>query len=426
MHMPRILYTAIFIALIPAYFIRLTLRGIGNKKYLERWSERLGKANIRPSKDKPIIWVHAVSVGEVNASIPLLRNLMEEYEDSEFLVTTSTPTGSDILLKKLGNKIKHQYLPIDIPFCINRFINTWRPKALILLETEIWPNIIHCCKKQGIVTALVNARLSEQSKLRYLRFMALIQPAINSLDLILAQYESDANRLNEIVPEKEIKLCGNLKFDQDLPDELESISSSIRDSWAVDGKRRPTLIAASTHEGEEKIVLAAFKLILKSIPNALLIIVPRHLERFKKVKSLLNELDFNSSSRSMKEDVTKDVQVMLGDTMGELNFLYSVSDVAFVGGTLIDHGGQNFLEPAAQGLPLCSGPSVRNFVEISNELKKASGLKIVNEKEGISNFFVNLINEKNELERIGKASKAVFMKNRGAIKIIQEELSKYL
>ena len=128
----------------------------------------------------------------------------------------------------------------------------------------------------------------------------------------------------------------------------------------------------------------------------------------------------------MKEDVTKDVQVMLGDTMGELNFLYSVSDVAFVGGTLIDHGGQNFLEPAAQGLPLCSGPSVRNFVEISNELKKASGLKIVNEKEGISNFFVNLINEKNELERIGQASKAVFMKNRGAIKIIQEELSKYL
>ena len=424
--MPRILYTAIFIALIPIYFIRLTLRGIGNKKYLERWSERLGKANIRPSKDKPIIWVHAVSVGEVNASIPLLRNLMEEYQDAEFLVTTSTPTGSDILLKKLGNKIKHQYLPIDIPFCINLFIGTWRPKALILLETEIWPNIIHCCKKQGIVTALVNARLSEQSKLRYLRFMALIQPAINSLDLILAQYESDANRFNAIVPEKEIKLCGNLKFDQDLPDELESISSSIRDSWAVDGKRRPTLIAASTHEGEEKIVLAAFKLILESIPNALLILVPRHLERFKKVKSLLNELDFNSSSRSMKEDVTKDVQVMLGDTMGELNFLYSVSDVAFVGGTLIDHGGQNFLEPAAQGLPLCSGPSVRNFVEISNELKKASGLKIVNDKEGISNFFVDLINEKNELEKIGQASKTVFMKNRGAIKIIQEELSKYL
>ena len=130
--MPRILYTAIFIALIPAYFIRLTLRGIGNKKYLERWSERIGKANIRPTQDRPIIWVHAVSVGEVNASIPLLRNLMEEYQDSEFLVTTSTPTGSDILLKKLGNKIKHQYLPIDIPLCINLFINTWEPKALIL------------------------------------------------------------------------------------------------------------------------------------------------------------------------------------------------------------------------------------------------------------------------------------------------------
>ena len=424
--MPRILYTAIFIALIPAYFIRLTLRGIGNKKYLERWSERIGKANIRPTQDRPIIWVHAVSVGEVNASIPLLRNLMEEYQDSEFLVTTSTPTGSDILLKKLGNKIKHQYLPIDIPLCINLFINTWRPKALILLETEIWPNIIHCCKKRGIVTALVNARHSEQSKLRYLKFKALIEPAIDSLDIILAQYESDAHRFNEIVPDKEIKICGNLKFDQDLPDELESISSSIKDSWAIDGQRRPTLIAASTHEGEEKIVLEAFQLILKSTPNALLIIVPRHLERFKRVKSLLNQLGFNSSSRSLQEDVTKDVQVMLGDTMGELNFLYSVSDVAFVGGTLIDHGGQNFLEPAAQGLPLCSGPSLRNFIEISDQLQKASSLKIVHNKEDISNYFLSLIGEKNKLKNIGQASKAVFMENRGAIKIIQEELIKYL
>jgi len=424
--MPRILYTAIFIALIPVYFVRLTLRGIVNKKYLERWSERIGKANIRPTQDKPIIWVHAVSVGEVNASIPLLRNLMEEYEDSEFLVTTSTPTGSDILLKKLGNKVKHQYLPIDIPLCINLFINTWEPKALIVLETEIWPNIIHCCKKRGIVTALVNARLSEQSKLRYLKFKALIEPAIDSLDLILAQYESDAHRFNEIVPDKEIKLCGNLKFDQDLPDELESISNSIKDSWAVDGKRRPTLIAASTHEGEEKIVLEAFELILKSIPNALLIIVPRHLERFKRVKSLLNQLGFNSSSRSLKEDVTKDVQVMLGDTMGELNFLYSVSDIAFVGGTLIDHGGQNFLEPAAQGLPLCSGPSVRNFIEIADQLKKASSLKIVHDKEEICDYFLSLIGEKNKLKNIGQASKAVFMENRGAIKIIQEELIKYL
>jgi 3-deoxy-D-manno-octulosonic-acid transferase len=165
---------------------------------------------------------------------------------------------------------------------------------------------------------------------------------------------------------------------------------------------------------------------LKSTPNALLIIVPRHLERFKRVKSLLNQLGFNSSSRSLQEDVTKDVQVMLGDTMGELNFLYSVSDVAFVGGTLIDHGGQNFLEPAAQGLPLCSGPSLRNFIEISDQLQKASSLKIVHNKEDISNYFLSLIGEKNKLKNTGQASKAVFMENRGAIKIIQEELIKYL
>ena len=420
--MPRIIYTALFITLIPAYFIRLTWRGIGNKKYLQRWGERLGIANVRPTKDKSIVWVHAVSVGEVNASIPLLRALMEEYPGSEFLVTTSTPTGSDILLSKLGNKIKHQYVPIDIPFCINLFINTWKPKALILLETEIWPNIIHCCKKQGIVTALVNARLSEKSKLKYLRFNYVIQPAINSLDLILAQYESDAYRFNEIAADKEIKLCGNLKFDQDMPEELESISDSIRDSWSKEGKRRPTLIAASTHEGEEVIVLDAFNAILETITDALLIVVPRHLERFNKVKSLIDDQGFSFSSRSKKEDVTNDVQVLLGDTMGELNFLYSVSDVAFVGGSLIDHGGQNLLEPAAQGLPLCSGPSVRNFVEISDQLKKASGLTIIKDKKELADYFIDLVNDEHNLQKTGQASKNVFMENRGAIEIIKKDL----
>ena len=420
--MPRIIYTALFITLIPAYFIRLTWRGIGNKKYLQRWGERLGIANVRPTKDKSIVWVHAVSVGEVNASIPLLRALMEEYPGSEFLVTTSTPTGSDILLSKLGNKIKHQYVPIDIPFCINLFINTWKPKALILLETEIWPNIIHCCKQQGIVTALVNARLSEKSKLKYLRFNSVIQPAINSLDLILAQYESDAYRFNEIAADKEIKLCGNLKFDQDMPEELESISDSIRDSWSKEGKRRPTLIAASTHEGEEVIVLDAFNAILETITDALLIVVPRHLERFNKVKSLIDDQGFNFSSRSKKEDVTNDVQVLLGDTMGELNFLYSVSDVAFVGGSLIDHGGQNLLEPAAQGLPLCSGPSVRNFVEISDQLKKASGLTIIKDKKELADYFIDLVNDEHNLQKTGQASKNVFMENRGVIEIIKKDL----
>tara|TARA_X000000368_G_scaffold324766_1_gene261844 strand:- start:160 stop:1446 length:1287 start_codon:yes stop_codon:yes gene_type:complete len=420
--MPRIIYTALFIALIPAYFIRLTWRGIGNKKYLQRWGERLGIANVRPTKDKSIVWLHAVSVGEVNASIPLLRVLMEEYPESEFLVTTSTPTGSDILLSKLGNKVKHQYVPIDIPICINLFINTWKPKALILLETEIWPNIIHCCKQKGIITALVNARLSEKSKSKYLRFSSLIQPAIYSIDIILAQYESDASRFNEIVGEKEINLCGNLKFDQDMPKELESISGSIRDSWSIEGKRRPTLIAASTHEGEEIIVLEAFKTIIETINDALLIVVPRHLERFNRVKSLIEEQGFNFSSRSKKEDVTIDVQVLLGDTMGELNFLYSLSDVAFVGGSLIDHGGQNLLEPAAQGLPLCSGPSVRNFVEISEQLKKSTGLKIINNKKELANYFIALASDENNLRETGQASQAIFTKNRGAIEIIKGTL----
>ena len=226
----------------------------------------------------------------------------------------------------------------------------------------------------------------------------------------------------DLVVDKQIKLCGNLKFDQDIPEELESISGSIRDSWSIEGKRRPTLIAASTHEGEEIIVLDSFNLILKKITDALLILVPRHLERFDRVESLIDNQGFNCSSRSKKEDVTNDVQVLLGDTMGELNFLYSVSDVAFVGGSLIDHGGQNLLEPAAQGLPLCSGPSLRNFVEISEQLKKSSGLKIINNKQELADYFIGLVNDENNLKETGQVSKAIFMKNRGAIEIINGTL----
>ena len=416
--MPRNLYTALFCLLLPIYFARLCWKGLSNKEYFLRWSERLGYSQELPSKDKSVIWIHAVSVGEVNASMPLLRSLITDHPYSEILVTTTTPTGSKLLIERLGNKIKHQYLPVDIPFFINRFLNKWNPKTLILLETEIWPNLINICKSRGIYSALVNARLSEKSKKNYLNYSLLIKSVIEKIDLILTQFESDKRRFQEIVERKDINTCGNLKFDQDIPTELEDISKTIKQDWSIDGKYRPTLIAASTHETEEEEVLKAFKLILKSSPNALLILVPRHLERFDKVKKLINTSGLTLASRSKKEEVKENIQVLLGDTIGELNFLYSLSDVAFVGGSLIDHGGQNLLEPAAQGLVLLSGPSLRNFSDISEQLIKKDALTVIRNAQELSNEFVQFINNEDQLKKRGEAAFGVFMENRGALQKI--------
>ncbi len=423
--MYRNLYTALFSLLLPVYFLRLCWKGLSNREYLYRWSERLGLSKNEPSVGKNIIWIHAVSVGEVNASMSLLRKLIEDFPNFEILVTTTTPTGSKLLLEKLAGKIKHQYLPVDIPFFINLFLKRWKPKMMVLIETEIWPNLISICKKEGVYSALVNARLSEKSKINYLKYSALIRPALDSLDLILAQFESDKSRFTEITA-KEINLCGNLKFDQKIPEELYEISKSIRQSWAIDGKFRPTLIASSTHEGEEEIILDAFKKIHKKLPNSLLILVPRHFERFNQVKRIIKNSGLSFATRSKKSEVANNVQVLLGDTIGELNFLYSLADVAFVGGSLIDHGGQNLLEPSAQSMALLSGPSLRNFSDISDQLIANKALKLVNDAEDISNEFLKLIKDELSLEARGKAALDVFNMNRGALDIIFDNISNLL
>ena len=423
--MLRLIYTAIFYLALPLYFIRLIIRAVQNPDYLKRWWERLGYGSNLPTEGKTVLWIHAVSVGEVNASIPLVRSLLDTYSNSEILVTTSTPTGSKILLDKMGARVKHQYVPLDLPACLNVFLDRWNPKAVIVLETEIWPNILAVCKERGIFTALVNARLSEKSKDKYNMVRPLAAEALGNLDLLIAQYDSDANRFKEINTNLKIEVCGNLKFDQQVPEEMHSISSSIRDSWS-EGEQRPTLIAASTHETEEEFVLDAFLEILEEAKDALLIIVPRHPERFETVFEYIQNRDLSVARRSKKEDVTPETKVLLGDTMGELNFLYSVSDVAFVGGSLVDHGGQNLLEPASLGLPLSSGKSLRNFQEIADELQEDKALFLIEQQKELSDFFIEMISKPRKSARIGKASAKVFEKNRGVLIKINQFLNKPL
>ena len=310
----------------------------------------------------------------------------------------------------MGSKVRHQYMPVDLPLCLDKFLDTWNPRALIILETEIWPNLIMHCKNRGIFTALVNARLSEKSKNKYSQSLVkpLVASTIEGIDLILAQFQSDLLRFKELSKGINIALCGNLKFDQNVPEEIDSIVSTIKTDWSIEGKQRPVLIAASTHESEESIILEAFNGIKDVLNDALLILVPRHPERFKKVLNLIKDEGFIVAQRSKREDVTKDTQVLLGDTMGELDFLYSVADVAFVGGSLVDHGGQNLLEPAAIGLPITSGPSLRNFQEVATELENAGGLTIVNSSNELIKTFIILFNKKGERKNQEKLRKKFF------------------
>ena len=423
--MQRLIYTVIFYIALPLYFLRLIFRGFQNPNYLKRWPERLGLSNNSPSPEKNVLWIHAVSVGEVNASIPLIRGLLETYKNVEVLVTTTTPTGSKILLDKMGTRVKHQYMPIDLPLFVKNFLDNWNPVALIVLETEIWPNTLSLCNKRNIFTSLVNARLSNKSKQQYLRAKNLIKETLSNFDLIIAQYSSDAERFNELNTDLEIEVCGNLKFDQDNPEEMKSISSSIRESWS-DGKTRPTLIAASTHETEEEFVIESFLEIISKSEDALLIVVPRHPERFNKVHELLEKNNLKIARRSEKEEITPETQVLLGDTMGELNFLYSVSDVAFVGGSLIDHGGQNLLEPASLSLPLCSGKSLRNFQEIADELIEEEALSLIEKPDELTSYFLSLTSDTDKRDKVGKLARSVFDKNRGALERVNSLLDGHL
>ena len=303
--MPRLIYTAILYIALPFYFLRMVLIGLKSPEHQKRLKEGFGMNSDFPSEDRKLLWIHAVSVGEVNASIPLVRSLLEAYKNIEILVTTTTITGSQMLLNKMGSRVKHQYMPLDLPYCINRFLDTWDPKALLILETEIWPNLIEICDKRDIFISLVNARLSEKSKQNYQWIKFLISPSLKKIDLVIAQYQSDSDRFKKINDTTKISLCGNLKFDQDIPDQIESISSSIRQSWSIDGKVRHTLIAASTHETEERFVIDSFLEINSKEENSLLIVVPRHPERFDDVYDQILETNLDVARRSQIEDVTR-------------------------------------------------------------------------------------------------------------------------
>jgi len=416
----RILYSILFYVGFPFVLLRLLWRSRRDSNYAKRWSERLGY--VPESVQSNCIWWHCVSVGETLAALPLIKKLKQLYPDIPVLVTGMTPSGSEQIKKQLGNMVSHMYAPYDLPHVWDRFLKKINPRLLIIMETELWPNMLAKCHEKNIPAILINARLSEKSAKGYGKFSGLVKEMLDNLNIVAVQNEQDGNRFIKLglAPEK-LHITGTVKFDISISAELIQKAHELRASW---DSKRPVFIAASTHAGEEDIILKAFQKISAQDPDVLLILAPRHPERAKEIMELCESHKFNFCRRSQQEIPKADTKVFIADTLGELLLFYAVSDIAFVGGSLIIRGGHNVLEPAALGIPVITGESLYNFAQIDKLLSDAEAIIKVKNTEDLSKAVLGLLNDHKRREAVGKRGEAVIAKNRGAsekqLKLIEE------
>ena len=424
--MQRFLYSFAFYLLIPLILLRLLYRSLRAPAYRYRWGERFGFFPLPENwhSGQKTIWVHAVSVGETLAAVPLIRALQKRYPEVRFVVTTMTPTGSERVSAFFGSSVFHVYLPYDLPCAMKRFISKLDPALLVVMETELWPNLIHHCKSAGCRTMLVNARLSEKSARGYQRFPALTRAMLESLDVIAAQAQEDAERFTELgAVADRLFVTGSLKFDINPPEGQHDPPEVFQQ---LANLRRPVLIAASTREGEAEKVLEAFRQCLIQEPDLLLILVPRHPERIDSVARLCEQQGFTIERRSSDQLCHQDVQVWLGDSMGEMWNYYSLADLAFVGGSLVDTGCHNVLEPAVLGIPVLVGPSQFNFAVICNQLQEAGALITVADQNDLAQQVLLLLGNPQWRKSMGQAGRHIVESNRGCLQrietLIQEQL----
>ncbi|WP_414159027.1 lipid IV(A) 3-deoxy-D-manno-octulosonic acid transferase [Pseudomonas sp. BNK-45] len=423
--MNRTLYTALFYLGLPLVAIRLWLRSRKAPAYAKRIGERFSLG--LPVMQTGGIWVHAVSVGESIAAAPMIRALLARHPQLPITVTCMTPTGSERIQALFAHepRIQHCYLPYDLPCAAARFLDRVQPKLAVIMETELWPNHIDQCARRGIPVALANARLSARSAKGYGRFAGLTAPMLAQMSLFAVQTETEAQRFRELGARPEtVEVTGSIKFDLSIDPQLLVRARELRQQWqAMD---RPVWIAASTHEGEDAVVLDAHRQLLASYPNALLILVPRHPERFNSVYELCRQQGFTTIRRSAGEPVDASTSVLLGDTMGELLFLYALADSAFVGGSLVANGGHNLLEPAALAKPVISGPHLFNFLEIAAMLREAGALQEVDDAEGLAVAVQRLFELPRDAQKMAEAGLKVLKANQGALQRLLDGLDRLL
>lgn len=406
------LYSLILYLSVPLVLLRLLWLGRRNPAYLERWRERFGYCR-PPSRDKPVIWIHAVSVGEAQAAQPLAAQLLRQYPDHQLLFSTVTPTGARRVEQLFDGGVEHRYFPYDLPGAVGRFLARIRPVLVIIIETEIWPNLYRRCRRRGIPVVLVNARLSEKSWRGYSRFLPLVKATLRCLSLIAAQSRDDADRFVSLgaAPES-VKVTGNLKFDVRQPHSVTEAGEVMRQFFSAN---RPVWIAASTHEGEEETVLDAFARVLREHGDCLLILAPRHPERASGVVELARRHGFQPIRHSDNGGYSGATRVYVLDTLGELPVFYAASDISFVGGSLVPAGGHNLLEPAALGVPVISGPHLFNFAEAADLLGGVGALYRVSTASELASTVERLLKDANLRHGMGEKGRLAVLANQGTL-----------
>lgn len=419
----QIIYTLLLYLIQPFVWLKLLWRSRKAPAYRKRWLERYGFCQ---NKVKPNgILVHAVSVGETIAAIPLIKALQQKYPQLPITVTTMTPTGSERVKSLLKDSVSHVYLPYDLPGAIKRFLKTTKPKIVIIMETELWPNLISQCYKQKIPLIIANARLSERSAARYGKLGKEVKQIFSKISMVAAQNQHDGERFVSLgLPTDHLAITGSIKFDINLSNEQRQKINQLKQQWQLN---RPVLIAASTHSGEDEIILTAFKKLLLKHANLLLILVPRHPERFKTVEKLISDSGFNYLKRSANQIPTEQTQIVLGDTMGELLELYAMADIAFVGGSLVKQGGHNPLEPALHHIAIITGEYFFNFQVICEQLIEAQGMIVcTNSADDLYSSIDCLLNDNSRRNQLGENAYLVLKQNQGALSRLLTVINQYL
>ena len=413
----RLAYNLVYCLFLPFILLRLFWKSKEFPSYRTRWRERFACSL---SKLPSSIWIHAVSLGEAIAATPLIKEIKKKYPAWNIVVTTTTATGSQRILQTFNNnEVHHFYVPYDIPCIIKKFLYQTNPSLVIIMETELWPNILYYCNKRSIPILLANARLSANSFNGYKKLGRFVRNMLHDITMIAAQSELDAKRYIALGANPDrVNVVGNIKFDINITPEIIAEGVKLRGAWG--GNNRLIWIAASTHEGEEEQILLALQEIKASIPNILLILVPRHPERFQKVSELCRQHNFTTISYQQQEACLADTDIVVGDTIGALLGFYAAADIAFVGGSLVDIGGHNLLEPAALSLPIVTGNYLSNFQEISALLDAAKAVIYVKDHHELAANIIKLSND-SELRVVqGKSAQEVIKRNRGALnKLIQ-------
>lgn len=365
MSLYRLLYSLLWFVLSPFVLLRLFWRSRQNRAYRNNWQQRLGLINLEPA---PRIWLHAVSVGETMAAKPLIEALLEQYPKHRLLLSNTTATGSQTAQRLFADRVEHAYCPYDLPFAVSRFVKSAKPELLVIMETEIWPNLIASCHKQSVPVMIANARLSERSTKGYLRLSKLIQPALQQVSSIACRSEQDAEHFKQLGAKPEsVMVTGNIKFDI-LPKTQATDAPALRQQLKPNAK---IWVAASTHQGEDEKILACYQQLKIQYPELILILVPRHPERFESVYQLCANTDYTVQRRSESDVFNANCDIILGDSLGEMARWYSAADIVFMGGSLMPTGGHNPLEASIYGIPVVSGPAIFNFNDVFDILCSA-------------------------------------------------------